>query len=687
MRTVWAIALGAAAFRFLLFRGLDLYADEAYYWMWSRRPAIGYFDHPPMVAWLIRAGTALLPGELGVRLLFLLCGALAVVFAALIAREMSDDPRVPAVAAILAATSPILMLTGGLALPDAPVTAAYAGATWLVARARGRGWIAAGVVGRARAPLQVHRRAARARRSWSSCSSTGSCAGELRTPWPWLGGAVAILVFLPNLLWNASHGWVAILFQGRHGLGSQATVRSFLEFVGGLLGGAGVVALPLGLWRLARGRDSFTLRVAAATLAPIAVTALSALRGPVEANWAALAYPALCGAAAVELVRLRPAWSQGLLAFTVGLGMIAAVGFGLEVRNPGAHPARQRGDEAVPGLARVRGPRRASPPGSPAGRSATRPAAAPGTPSSTRRATRRPPSSPSTPAGPASAPRPSAPPSSTSGTTSPAPARRSWSSGTSPRKNGYLRRKDPGPAATSEVRMKGKLLHPIEVTAWRTWQGPSPAPRDGLTLPEGCPTLAEPGLRAPAPPARFFEREEDGRLRCTLCPRECLLGEGQAGFCSVRENQGGEMVLLAYGKSTGFAVDPIEKKPLYHFLPGTEVLSFGTVGCNLGCRFCQNWNISKARASGRGMAGQHAGAGGGPRRVGGLPVHRLHLQRPGHLGRVGHRRGPGGPAPRGPHRLRHLRLRGGEGPRGDLLLDGRGQRRPQGASPRTSTPR
>ena len=115
------------------------------------------------------------------------------------------------------------------------------------------------------------------------------------------------------------------------------------------------------------------------------------------------------------------------------------------------------------------------------------------------------------------------------------------------------------------------------------------------------PILAEPGRRAPAPPARFFEREGDGRLRCTLCPRECLLGDGQAGFCSVRENRGGEMVLLAYGKSTGFAVDPVEKKPLYHFLPGTEVLSFGTVGCNLGCRYCQNWNISKARASGQGM--------------------------------------------------------------------------------------
>ena len=114
-------------------------------------------------------------------------------------------------------------------------------------------------------------------------------------------------------------------------------------------------------------------------------------------------------------------------------------------------------------------------------------------------------------------------------------------------------------------------------------------------------TLADPAVQAPAHPARYFEREEDGRLRCTLCPRECRLGEGQAGFCFVRQNVGGEMALLAYGKSTGFAVDPIEKKPLFHFLPGTEVLSFGTVGCNLGCRFCQNWNISKARASERYM--------------------------------------------------------------------------------------
>jgi len=94
------------------------------------------------------------------------------------------------------------------------------------------------------------------------------------------------------------------------------------------------VALPLGIWQLVRGRGSFSLRVAASTLVPIAVTVLSAFRGRVEANWVALACPALCGAAAVALVRIRPPWSQGLLAFTVGLGLLAGVVFGLEVRNP-----------------------------------------------------------------------------------------------------------------------------------------------------------------------------------------------------------------------------------------------------------------------------------------------------------------------------------------------------------------
>src|SRR5438094_9557746 len=88
---------------------------------------------------------------------------------------------------------------------------------------------------------------------------------------------------------------------------------------------------------------------------------------------------------------------------------------------------------------------------------------------------------------------------------------------------------------------------------------------------------------------------DDGRIRCDVCPRACALHDGQAGLCFVRMSAGDQIVLTTYGRSSGFCVDPIEKKPLNHFLPGTSVLSFGTAGCNLGCRFCQNWDISKAR--------------------------------------------------------------------------------------------
>jgi len=95
--------------------------------------------------------------------------------------------------------------------------------------------------------------------------------------------------------------------------------------------------------------------------------------------------------------------------------------------------------------------------------------------------------------------------------------------------------------------------------------------------------------------ALWWEAQEDGRILCTLCPRYCRIGEGQAGFCYIRKNIDGKLYSLGYGKSTGFAIDPIEKKPLNHFLPGTGILSFGTAGCNLGCRFCQNWSISKAK--------------------------------------------------------------------------------------------
>jgi pyruvate formate lyase activating enzyme len=103
-------------------------------------------------------------------------------------------------------------------------------------------------------------------------------------------------------------------------------------------------------------------------------------------------------------------------------------------------------------------------------------------------------------------------------------------------------------------------------------------------------TMIEPGVVR----GDWWHRLEDGRIQCDLCPRYCKLRDGQRGFCFVRQAQDDGIVLTSYGRASGFCIDPIEKKPLNHFYPGTPVLSFGTAGCNLGCRFCQNWDISKS---------------------------------------------------------------------------------------------
>ncbi len=101
---------------------------------------------------------------------------------------------------------------------------------------------------------------------------------------------------------------------------------------------------------------------------------------------------------------------------------------------------------------------------------------------------------------------------------------------------------------------------------------------------------------------RYWHTLDDEQVQCDICPRFCKLHKGQRGLCFVRQNVGGQIVMTSYGRSSGFAIDPIEKKPLNHFLPGTPVLSFGTAGCNLACKFCQNWDISKSREMDRLMS-------------------------------------------------------------------------------------
>ncbi len=96
-------------------------------------------------------------------------------------------------------------------------------------------------------------------------------------------------------------------------------------------------------------------------------------------------------------------------------------------------------------------------------------------------------------------------------------------------------------------------------------------------------------------PTKYWHKLDDGRVQCDVCPRECKLKEGQRGLCFVRGRKNDQVVLTTYGRSSGFVIDPIEKKPLNHFLPGSSVFSFGTAGCNLSRRFCQNWDMSKSR--------------------------------------------------------------------------------------------
>jgi pyruvate formate lyase activating enzyme len=96
--------------------------------------------------------------------------------------------------------------------------------------------------------------------------------------------------------------------------------------------------------------------------------------------------------------------------------------------------------------------------------------------------------------------------------------------------------------------------------------------------------------------ARWWETMPDGRVHCYLCPRHCHIGEGQAGFCFIRVNNGGKLYSLGYASPAALQIDPIEKKPLFHFLPGTRIFSLGTAGCNMGCSFCQNWDISKSKS-------------------------------------------------------------------------------------------
>ena len=154
----------------------------------------------------------------------------------------------------------------------------------------------------------------------------------------------------------------------------------------------------------------------------------------------------------------------------------------------------------------------------------------------------------------------------------------------------------------------------------------------------------------------WHESDDGSRLVCDLCPRACVLRPGDRGFCFVRENRDGQMVSTTYGRSTGFCIDPIEKKPLNQFYPGTAVLSFGTPGCNLGCTFCQNWTMSRSRNVEAACQAAEPQAIAAAAQAARLPQRGLHLQRSDHLGGIRHRHRPGVPRGGSQDRGGHVRL-------------------------------
>lgn len=334
-RQVLLVALAACLLRAMVFLGTELYADEAYYWLWSTQLAGGYFDHPPLVAYVAWL-SSFLPGELGLRALFLILGAAPVWFAAATAAELSEHPRAPMAAALLAATAPMLTLGGSLALPDAPQLAAYSGATWLLARASGRRWLWVGAL-YGLALLSKYSSAVFGPAVLLCALFDPTLRAELRTRWPYLGALVATLIFLPCIAWNASHDFVSFAFQLRHGFNDAGFGKHLPEYLGAVVGGAGPVVAVAGVMRLVRPRSSAAMRVAFVTLAPLAVTTYSALRGKVEANWPAVAYPALCAAAAVLVVEL-PRARRWLVGASMALGLAVALLYAMEVRHPRLFP-------------------------------------------------------------------------------------------------------------------------------------------------------------------------------------------------------------------------------------------------------------------------------------------------------------------------------------------------------------
>lgn len=276
----------ALVVRLALALGTDVYFDEAYYWQWARHLAWGYFDHPPLIAWLIAA--------FDIRPAALLCGAGTVAALWGFARDVHGNREAAWRAAALWSVLPVATMTGVLATPDAPLMLCWTLALWALWRER---WalagLASGLALLSKYPAVL-----------IALAFLATVVRQRRLPaGAWVTALLGVLLFLPVVLWNAHREWVGFAFQLRHGLSGSGQLKFFAEFLGGQLALGGPVLLPLALVYAVRGpREQFLLR--AATLIPLLFFGYAALRARGEANWPAAAYLTTC----VGVAGMRPVW-------------------------------------------------------------------------------------------------------------------------------------------------------------------------------------------------------------------------------------------------------------------------------------------------------------------------------------------------------------------------------------------
>ncbi|RKG93100.1 4-amino-4-deoxy-L-arabinose transferase [Corallococcus terminator] len=302
------VALGVGV-RLALALGTDVYFDETYYWQWARHLAWGYFDHPPLVAWLIAA--------LGIRGTALLCGLGTGAAVWGLARDVYGSKDVAWRALSLWSVVPVGIISGVWATPDSPMLLFWALGLWALYREK---WVLAGLTCGlallAKYPsvllgLAFMLAALRARRLPAGA---------------WLTAGLALLCFLPVVLWNANHEWVGFAFQLNHGLGGTGGWKTFGEFVAGQLAMGGPLLFPLAVMYAVRGpREQFLLRMAA--VVPLVFFGYAAARTRGEANWPAAAYLAACiGVAGMKHHWQRDtAWSGAIISLAVASHLLFPV--------------------------------------------------------------------------------------------------------------------------------------------------------------------------------------------------------------------------------------------------------------------------------------------------------------------------------------------------------------------------